>query len=76
MEGKAREAVLEIAIDELNNKDGVDILLAELDKLHLKDKFQLAYKPYDVFQKFKRPPHMSIGKYVAEFERLNNRAKA
>ena len=28
------------------------------------------------FEIFKRPPHMRIGAHVAQFERLNNRAKA
>lgn len=52
MKGKATEAVVEVAINELNDKDNVDKLLAEIDKLYLKDKFQLAYEAYNAYEDF------------------------
>lgn len=76
LEGKAREAVLELEIDEMNTDDGVDKVLAQLDKLYLKDKLQLSYQAYDTFRKFKRPGDMPIADFVVEFERLYNKAKA
>jgi len=40
------------------------VVLAQLDKLNLKDTLQLAYAAYD----------NSMADYVAEFEKLYNRA--
>ena len=76
LEGKAREVVLEIDIDNLDKDDGVERILTQLDKLYLKDKLQLAYQAYDNFEKFKRPTEMPISEFVVEFERLYNKAKA
>ena len=75
LEGKARETVLEVEVDDLNKDDGVEKVLAKLDNLFLKDKLQLAYTSYDNFEKFRRPSDMSMADYVAEFERLYNKAK-
>ena len=76
LEGKAREAALELEVDELNKDDGVSKVLAQLDKLYLKDKLQLSYQAYDNFRKFTRPTDMPIADFVVEFERLYNKAKA
>ncbi|XP_066911985.1 uncharacterized protein [Clytia hemisphaerica] len=76
LEGKAREAALELEVDELNKDDGVSKVLAQLDKLYLKDKLQLSFQAYDSFRKFKRPNDMPIADFVVEFERLYNKAKA
>ena len=76
LEGKAREAVLELEIDEMNEDDGVKKVLAQLDKLYLKDKLQLSFQAYDNFRKFKRPADMPIADFVVEFDRLYNKAKA
>lgn len=40
LEGKARETVIEIDLDKLNDEDGVRKVLAQLDKLDLKDELQ------------------------------------
>ena len=46
LEGKARETVLEVEVDDLNKDDGVEKVLAKLDNLFLKDKLQLAYTSF------------------------------
>ena len=58
--GKAREAALELLVEDLSSETGVVQLLAQLDELYLNDKVQLAYTAYDSFENFKRPPDMSI----------------
>ena len=60
LEGKAREAVLELEVEQLNDDNGVAKVLAQLDKLYLKDKLQLSFQAYDAFRKFKRPSDMPI----------------
>ena len=69
MEGKSKEAALEICIDDVDRDDGAETLITELDKLFLKDKLHLAYQAYDAFKKFKRPSETSIANYSAEFEK-------
>ena len=76
LEGKAREAVLEVDIAQLNHKDGVKNLTAKLDSLFLKDRTQQAYEAYDLFEKFRRPASMTLSDYVIEFERLLNKTKS
>ena len=43
LSGKAREAVLELDIEKVNDDSGVDNVLKHLDKLSLQDSNQSAY---------------------------------
>ena len=36
---------------------------------------ELPYKVYDPSEEFKRPQHMGIAEYAAEFEPLHNKSK-
>ena len=65
LEGKAREAALELEVEEIDNKDGIKNIVAKLDKFHLKDKMQSAYEAYDNFECFKHPSDMSILDFIA-----------
>ena len=76
LEGKAREAVLELDVAILASDNGVKHLTDRLDKLYSKDKAQLAYEAYDSFERFKREDAMSMTDFINEFERLHNKAKA
>ena len=71
LEGKAKDSVLELDIDDIAKDGGVLIIIAKLDKLYLKDKAQTAYEAYDKFEKFQRSSDMSIKDFVYEFERLH-----
>ena len=46
-----------------------------LNNLYLKDRDYLAYKAYETFEKFKRPPSMTINNSVIEFEQLYHKLK-
>ena len=70
LEDKAREAILELEVDNISSEDGVKNITNKLDQLYLKDKTQSLYEAYDKFERFKRPDDMSIGEYINEFERL------
>ena len=76
LEGKAKEAALDIDDESLNKEDSVGKVLAQLDKVHLKYKIQLAYQAYDTFEKFKRLLEMSVAAFLIEFECFHNKAKA
>ena len=72
---QAREAALEIPVEELTAETGVNKLLEVLDELYLKDEVSLAYDAYETFEEFIRPASMTINDYIIHFERLHNKAK-
>ena len=73
--GKAREAVLELDIEMLNDDSGVNNVLKRLDKLFLQDSNQSTYMAYDKFEKFQRPPDTDIEDYINQFESLYNKIR-
>ena len=76
LEGKAREAALELPLDSIASENGVKNIIAKLDTLFLKDKVQTAYEAYEKFEKFQRPSDMSMSDYMIEFERLLSKTKS
>ena len=75
LSGKARETVLELDIEKLNDDSGVDNVLKRLDKLFLQDSNQPAYMAYDKFEKFQRSPDMDIKEYINQFESQYNKIR-
>ena len=73
--GKAREAILEMDVAELDAEDGMSKLYAKLDELFKEDKGQATLNAYEKFEKFKRPAETSIGDYRVEFDRLVQQLK-
>ena len=68
------EAILNMDIEKLTEKTGVNNLIAEFDKICLKDENSQACKAYEIFEKFVRPSNMSISEHVIKLEvmlRLN-----
>ena len=57
--GEAREAILSMDIEKLTEKTGVNSLMAELDKMYLKDESSQAHEAYETFGKFVWPSGMS-----------------
>ena len=76
LEGRAKAAVLEMEIEELNAEDGLPKLIAKLDGLFLKDENQRVYAAYEEFETYSRPADMSIDDFISDFERLYNKVKA
>ena len=74
--GGTKEAVLNMKINEFNNKNGVTNLIAVLDQMYLKHQSTQTYKAYERFEKFMRPHNMTIADYVIEFEQLYFKAKS
>ena len=75
LSGKAREAALEIDLEELKKDTGVQTILDRLDKLYLQDTNQSAYIAYQNFESFKRPENMPIKEYLIRFEQLYTKIK-
>ena len=75
LQGKAREAALEIEIKDLTDDQGVKKLIEKLDSLYLEDINQSAYAAYESFEMYRRPEDMNIKEFFNNFERLYNKLK-
>ena len=75
LSGQAREAVLDLGLDKLNDDNGVKNLLEKLDKLYLKDDKHSAYEGYERFETLSRALSVTVSDYIIEFEHLCNKAK-
>ena len=69
LEGKAREAVLELDTTVLNSEDGMKSLYEKLDTLFLEDINQSAFQAYETFESYQRPPGMSMEDFLIDFGR-------
>ena len=70
LEGKAREAVLELDTAVLNSEDGIKKLYEKLDTLFLEDINQSAFRAYETFENYQRPPGTSLEDFLIDFGRL------
>ena len=75
LKGKAREAALELDLEAINGKDGIQLILERLDALFLEDTMQTAYLAYQTFENFKRPSQMLMKDYLVKFEQLYTKIK-
>ena len=73
LEGKAREAILEMDALSLNTENGMKLMYEKLDTLYKDDKPQSALISYETFEKYQRPSDMSVCDYLIEFDRLTAR---
>ena len=73
--GKAREAVLELDVSKLTDKDGVKNVVSKLDTFYLEDTNQSAYAVYENFEHFQRSPEMNMKDFINEFKRLYNKIR-
>ena len=60
LKGEARSVALSMENTVLDADDGLDKLILELDKLHLKDKDMLGYESWKKISKYKRQANSSI----------------
>lgn len=73
--GRTRETALELKAEDLNNEDGMDILLNALDVVYKKDIIDSAYEAYTNFESFKKIDTMIMSDYINEFEHRYTRTK-
>ena len=76
LEGKVREAILELDTAVLNSEDGMKNLYKKLDTLFLEDINQSAFWSYETFEGYRRPPVTSledflIGRHVTKLKDFN-----
>ena len=66
LEGKAREAVLELNTVVLNSEDGMKKLYEKLDTLFLEDVNQSVFRAYETFENYQRPLGTSLEDFLIE----------
>ncbi len=69
-EGKVKNAVRSLGKDVLAAEDGLDKIVAHLDKIYKEDAAHLTYRVYCKFEKYERPENMNLQSYMAEFEKM------
>ena len=67
LEGKAREAVLELDIMVLNSEDRMEKVYEKLDTLFLEDINQSTFLAYKTFKGYRRQPDTSIEDFLINF---------
>ena len=72
LEGKA---ILELDTAVLNSEDGMKKLYEKPDTLFLEDINQSAFRAYETFKNYQRPPGMSLEDFLIEFGRLVTKLK-
>ena len=68
LQGKARDASSEVPIADLKKTNGVEILLAKLDKLFLPDKGRRQFNAFNKMYNLRREDSTCIPDFVSEFE--------
>ena len=71
--GTAQESVLELAEAEINADDGIDKVIAKLDKLYKKDATLEKFETLEAFDSFQRKSETSIQAHIHEFEKIYNK---
>ena len=68
--GEAKDAVDELATEEIGSPTGLKQILDKLDEHYEIDKNQKICVVLETFEKYKRPPSMLIANFLLEFEKL------
>ena len=65
----------ELSLENLRKQDGVKTLITFMGNLFKKNALSEAYESYTQFDRFSRPPEMTMKNFIIEFEKYYNRAK-
>ena len=76
LEDKAQEAALELPRDQLNQDNGVDLIIKRLDKIFKKDELSQKFNSLEAFENYRRPENTSIRNFVTEFEKRHYKVKS
>ena len=74
-EGEPLDAVLELDSDIISGNDGVDKIIARLNKIYKKDGFTQKYNALESFEKYKRQNNTTIRNFLTEFEKLFHKTR-
>ena len=74
LEGEPQGAVLELNI--ISAKDGVDKIIARLNKIYKKDELTQKYNALEQFEKYKRQDNTTIRNSLIEFEKRFHKTRS
>ena len=69
-EGKVKNHVRSLGKEVLMAEDGLEQIIARLDKIYKEDSSHIAYKIYCKFEQYERRDEMNLQSYISEFEKL------
>ena len=69
LEGESQDGVLELDSDIISGKDGVDKVIARLNKVYKKDELTQKCNAFESFEKYKRQSNTTIRNFLTEFEK-------
>ena len=75
LEGEAQSAALRVPEDELKSDEGINKVIAELDKLYQKDKTTLKFRALEDLENFKKSKTMTMAQYILQFETKLDKTK-
>ena len=74
-EGKVTNHVRSLGKEVLMAEDGLEKIIARLDKIYKEDSSHIAYKINCKFEQYERREEMNLQSYISEFEKLYNDLK-
>ena len=66
--GKAEKAIADIKAEEVNNGDGIKVIIDKLDQIFLEESVGEAYKVYSSFINYNKSNEITISEILLEFE--------
>lgn len=77
LDDNTQDAIIEaVSADDIKKDTGVETILTQLDEMFQKDASFIAYEIYEDFEKYRRPPDLSIVQYLSEFQKRLSKVKA
>ena len=76
LEDEAQQAALRVTEADLSSEQGIDKVLAALDKLYRKDTTLQKFHALEKLEGYKRPQNLSMQQYLHEFERRMDKTKS
>ena len=67
LQGDARDAIRSMDKSEIAKDNGVDLIIAELDKVYLKDKTTQAFCAVKDFVEYRRQSGVNFSKFIVEW---------
>ena len=73
--GKAKEAALQLTVNQIGSDTGVKQILGKVGELYRSEKNHRICSVLEKFETFKRSPSMTMSHFVIDFENLHNKLK-
>ena len=76
LKGKAKDAALTLDVAQIGSETGLEQILTKLNAVFLADKNQRTFIALDSFEKYKRPPSVTISDFMMEFQKRQSKVES